>query len=121
MFDRERLKSFIKDPRTLRDFEDLLFAVEQALPNQIATQSASDISQLSGSIAEAQDAALQAEAIAQSAMALAQSIGNVEAVANDAMMMASMPIHEPSGFTGTFQSAALDTVYVENGIIVRIA
>jgi hypothetical protein len=100
MFDRKRLESFIKDPRTLRDFEYLLFLVEQQLPSDIAEQGSSEASQL---------------------LSLAQSIAESSA-ADEATMLASMALAKSNitGFTGTFQTAALNTVHVENGIIVRI-
>jgi hypothetical protein len=121
MFDRKRLESFIKDPRTLRDFEYLLFLVEQQLPSDIAEQGSSEASQLLIGIADAKDAATEAESIAQAALSLAQSIAESSA-ADEASMLASMALAKSNitGFTGTFQTAALNTVHVENGIIVRI-
>jgi hypothetical protein len=105
----------------LRDFEYLLFLVEQQLPSDIAEQGSSDVSQLLSGITDAKDAATEAESIAQAALALAQSIAESSA-ADEATMLASMALAKSNitGFTGTFQTAALNTVHVENGIIVRI-
>jgi hypothetical protein len=140
MFDRQRLETFIKDPRTLRDFEALLREVTIHLPNDIKAQSAADVSQLNAGIDDAKASGEAAIGVANAALLLAVSIAALldaaspeyailkasiaketeEKKAEDAELTAwALMSRANVGATGSFVSGA-STIEVENGLIVRI-